>query len=120
MVVLEVVLSVHFSDAFAFLLTDEDGVTTNLAVLPGTTTPILVTNIHPENPGCAAINEEYFGGYTPQNLPPISFDGRTTVFTAFSEVNLGDTYHIKLVIADASQFGALRIRFWSILKSRKF
>ncbi|WP_298901354.1 choice-of-anchor L domain-containing protein [uncultured Psychroserpens sp.] len=91
-----------FSDAFAFLLTDEDGNTTNLAVLPGTNTPILVTNIHPENPGCPAINEEYFGGYVPQNLPPISFDGRTEVFTAFSEVNIGENYHIKLVIADAT------------------
>ena len=91
-----------FSDAFAFLLTDEDGNTTNLAVLPGTNTPILVTNIHPENPGCPAINEEYFGGYIPQNLPPISFDGRTEVFTAFSEVNIGENYHIKLVIADAT------------------
>ena len=91
-----------FSDAFAFLLTDENGVTTNLAVLPGTTTPILVTNIHPENPGCPAINEEYFGGYVPENLPPMSFDGRTEVFTAFSPVNIGETYHIKLVIADAT------------------
>ena len=91
-----------FSDAFAFLLTDENNITTNLAVLPGTNTPILVTNIHPENPGCPAINEEYFGGYTPANLPPISFDGRTTVFTAFSPVNIGETYHIKLVIADAT------------------
>src|SRR5690606_6728220 len=91
-----------FSDAFAFLLTDQNGNTTNLAVLPGTTTPILVTNIHPENPSCPAINEEYFGGYTPQNLPPISFDGRTEVFTAYSEVNIGENYTIKLVIADAS------------------
>ncbi len=91
-----------FSDAFAFLLTDQNGVTTNLAVLPGTNTPILVTNIHPENPGCPAINEEYFGGYTPDNLPPMSFDGRTEVFTAFSQVNIGETYHIKLVIADAT------------------
>ncbi len=91
-----------FSDAFAFLLTDPDGVTTNLAVLPGTNTPILVTNIHPENPGCAAVNEEFFGGYTPQNLPPISFDGRTAVFTAQAPVIVGETYHIKLVIADAT------------------
>jgi gliding motility-associated-like protein len=91
-----------YSDAFAFLLTDQNGITTNLAVLPGTQTPILVTNIHPENPGCPAINEEYFGGYTPQNLPPISFDGRTNVFTAFSTVNIGETYHIKLVMADAT------------------
>ena len=89
-----------FSDAFAFFLTDEDGITTNLAVLPGTTEPILVTNIHPDNAGCPAINEEYFGGYTPQNLPPFSFDGRTVVFTAQSDVNVGETYHIKLVIGD--------------------
>jgi len=90
-----------FSDAFAFLLTDENNVTTNLAVLPGTTTPILVTNIHPDNGFCPAQNEEFFGEYIPDNLPPIAFDGRTDVFTAFSEVNIGETYHIKLVIADA-------------------
>uniref|UniRef100_UPI0026289EA8 choice-of-anchor L domain-containing protein n=1 Tax=uncultured Psychroserpens sp. TaxID=255436 RepID=UPI0026289EA8 len=91
-----------FSDAFAFLLTDSMGNTTNLAVLPGTTTPILVTNIHPANPGCPAINEQFFGGYTGNNLPPMSFDGRTAVFTAQSPVIPGDSYTIKLVIADAS------------------
>ncbi|MCT4580007.1 MAG: gliding motility-associated C-terminal domain-containing protein, partial [Flavobacteriales bacterium] len=90
----------NYSDAFAFLLTDSNDVTTNLAVLPNTTTPILVTNIHQANTSCGAENEEYFGGYTPDNLPPISFDGRTTVFTAQSAVNVGETYHIKLVIAD--------------------
>ncbi|MGB3605573.1 choice-of-anchor L domain-containing protein, partial [Psychroserpens sp.] len=91
-----------FSDAFAFLLTDSSGNTTNLAVLPGTTTPILVTNIHPENNGCPAINEEFFGGYTNQNAPPMSFDGRTAVFTAQSAVIPGNSYTIKLVVADAS------------------
>ncbi|TXD82471.1 PKD domain-containing protein, partial [Subsaximicrobium wynnwilliamsii] len=90
-----------FSDAFAFLLTDSNGTTTNLAVLPGTTTPILVTNIHEANSNCAAINEQYFGGYTPSNQPPMSFDGRTEVFTAQSAVTPGETYHIKLVISDA-------------------
>ncbi|WP_323787315.1 choice-of-anchor L domain-containing protein [Psychroserpens sp.] len=91
----------QFSDAFAFLLTDSNNVTTNLAVVPGTTDPILVTNIHPDNGSCPAVNEQYFGEYIPDNLPPISFDGRTAVFTAFSQVNIGETYHIKLVIADA-------------------
>lgn len=90
-----------FSDGFAFLLTDAQGVTTNLAVLPGTNTPISVTNIHPDNTSCPAVNENYFGGYTPLNSPPISFDGRTSVFTAQSTVNIGESYHIKLVIADA-------------------
>ncbi len=91
----------QFSDAFAFLLTDSGGATTNLAVVPGTTDPILVTNIHPDNGSCPAVNEQYFGEYIPDNLPPISFDGRTAVFTAYSPVNIGETYHIKLVIADA-------------------
>ncbi|MFP4844153.1 choice-of-anchor L domain-containing protein, partial [Winogradskyella sp. PE311] len=90
-----------FSDAFAFLLTDSNGVTTNLAVLPGTNTPILVTNIHPDNgAACGAANPEFFGEYTPANGPPISFDGRTTVFTAQSPVIPGEDYTIKLVIAD--------------------
>ncbi len=94
-----------YSDAFAFLLTDSNGVTTNLAVIPGTTDPILVTNIHPDNGNCPAVNEQYFGEYIPDNLPPISFDGRTAVFTAYSPVNIGETYHIKLVIGDDSNGG---------------
>ena len=90
-----------FSDAFAFLLTDAQGVTTNLAVLPGTQTPILVTNVHPQNEACAAENETYFGGYIPENTPPIGYNGMTTIFTAQAPVTIGDSYHIKLVIADA-------------------
>ncbi|QXP78296.1 MULTISPECIES: choice-of-anchor L domain-containing protein [Winogradskyella] len=89
-----------YSDAFAFLLTDAENNTTNLAVIPGTTTPILTTNIHPENASCPAINEEYFGEYITEDLPPMNFNGRTVVFTAQSPVVIGETYHIKLVVAD--------------------
>ena len=89
-----------YSDAFAFFLTDSNGVTTNLAVLPGTTTPISVTNIHLENSNCLAENPQYFGGYTATNASPIAFDGRTTIFTAQSAVNPGEQYTIKLVIGD--------------------
>ncbi|WP_055444980.1 choice-of-anchor L domain-containing protein [Lacinutrix himadriensis] len=90
----------NYSDAFAFFLTDSEDNTTNLAVLPGTTTPILTTNIHPQNLACSAINEEYFGEYITENLPPMNYNGRTTVFTAQSEVIIGASYHIKLVVAD--------------------
>ncbi|MBO3115576.1 choice-of-anchor L domain-containing protein, partial [Winogradskyella sp. DF17] len=93
-----------FSDAFAFLLTDNNtGVTTNLAVLPTSDTgvfDILVTNIHPDNGACGAANAQYFGEYTPAGGPPMSFDGRTVVFTAQSAVTPGDNYTIKLVIGD--------------------
>jgi hypothetical protein len=47
-----------FSDAFAFILTDQiTGVVQNLAVIPGTTTPIEVTNVRYGIPGqCDDIN----------------------------------------------------------------
>ncbi|WP_229791241.1 choice-of-anchor L domain-containing protein, partial [Winogradskyella epiphytica] len=90
----------QYSDAFAFLLTDSAGNTTNLAVIPGTTTPIKVTNIHPDNGVCGAINEEYFGSYTPFNGAPIVYDGRTAVMTAQANVIPGEDYTIKLVISD--------------------
>ncbi|WP_282031327.1 choice-of-anchor L domain-containing protein, partial [Winogradskyella eximia] len=90
----------NFSDAFAFFLTDSNDNTTNLAVIPNTNTPILTTNVHPQNTQCAAINEAYFGEYITENLPPMNFNGRTAVFTAQSPVNIGEIYHIKLIVAD--------------------
>lgn len=90
----------NFSDAFAFLLTDASGNTTNLAVIPGTDLPILITNIHPDNGSCPAANPEFFGGYTPADEPPIAYNGRTVPFMAQADVNIGENYHIKLVIAD--------------------
>ncbi|WP_178989174.1 DUF7619 domain-containing protein [Winogradskyella schleiferi] len=89
-----------FSDAFAFLLTDAAGNTTNLALIPGTDLPITVTNIHNANGSCDAANPEFFAGYTPEGAPPFEFNGRTVNFTAEANVNIGETYHIKLVIAD--------------------
>ncbi len=96
-----------FSDAFAFILTDQTtGTSENLAVLPGTTTPIQVTNIHPEVPGdCPAINEEFFGQYnfTPfndENTSATNMNGQTVELTATGDVVIGNTYTIKLVVAD--------------------
>lgn len=95
-----------FADAFAFILTDlTTGAVSNLAVLPTSDTgdfSVLVTNIRPEVPGafgCAAANEIYFGGYTPAS-GEIAYGGRTVPLTAFSPVTPGNTYHIKLVMAD--------------------
>ena len=92
----------NYSDVFAFLLTDQNGVTTNLAVLPETDIPIAITNIHPLNSECDAANPEYFHGYTPVSEPDIGYDGRTVPFIAQANVNIGETYHIKLAVADAS------------------
>jgi gliding motility-associated-like protein len=103
----------RFSDGFAFLI-KEDGTTnyTNLAVIPGTSTPVSSKNIHPIiNPvtdaqgfhdGCPAIKEEYFGGSntSPTNTSPINYAGQTVVMNAQANVIIGKKYHIKLVIAD--------------------
>jgi hypothetical protein len=63
----------QYSDVFAFFLTDEAGTTTNLAVLPDTTLPILVTNVHPDNGVCGAAKHEiiysFFKCKSRGNLP---------------------------------------------------
>lgn len=96
-----------FSDAFAFILTDQTtGTSENLAVLPGTATPIEVTNIRPEVPGqCGAVNEQFFGQYNflpfnDENTAPTNMNGQTVELTAMSNVIIGNTYTIKLVVAD--------------------
>jgi gliding motility-associated-like protein len=90
-----------FSDSFAFLLKKQgDPLYQNLAVIPETTIPVSVVNVHPEIiDGCAAENETYFAGY---NMGDTNYDGRTTVLTARATVVPNEVYHIKLVVADAS------------------
>jgi len=94
----------NYSDAFAFILTAPDGTTENLAVLPNTTIPVSVTNIRNSlyNTGCASANVQYFGQYNAGDpmASAINFNGQTKALTASAIVIPGQTYHIKLVIAD--------------------
>ncbi|WP_157499480.1 choice-of-anchor L domain-containing protein, partial [Flavobacterium beibuense] len=97
-----------FSDAFAFFLNDvtTSGPVTNLALIPGTTTPVSVVSIRDSqyNTGCSSENVDSFGQYNgnaPGNATAaIDFNGQTVVLTAESDVVPGNVYHIKLVIAD--------------------
>ncbi len=98
-----------FSDAFAFLLTNlATNVTTNLAVVPNTTTPISVVTIRDNafNNGCPSVNPQFFADfYGPApglNVlgSPTNFNGSTIPMTASSAVIPGQQYHIKLVVAD--------------------
>lgn len=95
----------NYTDAFAFLLTDTaTGETVNLAVIPGTTIPVSVITIRDNefNPGCESVNEDYFGEYYAAipEVAPISMNGATVPMTAEGTVIPGNTYHLKLVIAD--------------------
>ena len=96
----------QFSDAFAFLLTNlNTGVTTNLAVVPGTNTPISVVTVRDflYNSSCPSANSEYFGSFNGganASLSPINFNGQTVVMNASAVLTPNTPYKIKLVVAD--------------------
>ncbi|MBW2961372.1 choice-of-anchor L domain-containing protein [Mesonia aestuariivivens] len=97
----------QYSDVFGFLIKPIGGTYSNIAVVPGTNTPVKVTTVHPQivdgNNGCNAINEQYFGSFNGINHP-INFNGQTKPLVAEANVIAGTTYHIKLVIADDSNY----------------
>jgi gliding motility-associated-like protein len=104
--------SCGFTDAFAFLIKENiiGSVYQNLAVIPGTSTPVSSTNIRPTIPpsgsssGCPAVNQEYFNGFN-GSTSPINYAGQTVVMNAQTNVIAGKSYHIKLVIAnDKNEF----------------
>ena len=93
-----------FSDVFGFLIRPLNGNFENIAVVPGTNTPVSVTTVRPDIlNACDALNEEYFGQFNNSNAP-INFNGQTEVLTANTDVVAGTTYEIKLVIADDLNF----------------
>lgn len=90
----------QYDDAFALLLKpNTPGSTyTNLAVLPGGAGPVSVTNILPGSFGCGPINGNYFGSLSPNAT---NYNGITASLTAEATVIPGQSYHIKMVVADA-------------------
>ena len=89
-----------YSDVFAFILTDSNGQSTNLAIIPDTNQPVRATTIRPGVEGqCGANNLDYFDKINGAQ-DAISFHGQTKSLKAESEVNAGETYTIKLVISD--------------------
>lgn len=100
-----------FNDAFGFFLSGP-GISgpysngaINIAVLPDGVTPVTIANVNsgqgndPNNPTCPAVNPEYYVNNSVGQT--VAFGGMTVVLTARSAVQCGQTYHIKLAIADA-------------------
>lgn len=99
-----------FSDVFAFLLTNlTTGQTTNLAVIPNTTTPVSVKNIRNTqfNTSCLSQNPSFFSRYnvTSPTTSAINMRGETVLMTAYSEVIPNQNYRIKIAIGDYNDSG---------------
>ncbi len=96
-----------FNDVFGFFISGPgingpyENNAENIALIPGTTTPVSINSIHPQNgSGCPPVNEEYYIDNNGSSVHPV-YDGYTQVFTARAVVTPCQEYTIKLAIADA-------------------
>ena len=100
-----------FNDGFGFFLSGPgiagpySNGAVNIALLPDGT-PVTINNVNnglnndPQSPTCPAVNPAYYVD-NEATTSSIVYDGMTTVLQAKSPVQCGQTYHIKLAIADA-------------------
>ncbi len=96
----------NYNDVFGFFLSGP-GISgpymsnaINIALVPGTTLPVSIANIHGnENGSCAPANMQYYVNNS--NGTTVVYNGFTTVLQARAIVECGVTYHIKLAIGDA-------------------
>ncbi len=101
-------VSAGFNDVFGFFLSGPgisgpySGNAANIALVPGTSQPVSIDNVNDvANPAFYVDNG--VGGDPPYSTDPqyIQFDGFTVPLTARALVQCGQTYHIKIAIADA-------------------
>lgn len=99
-----------YNDVFGFFLSGPgisgpfSNNSKNIALIPGTGTPVAINNVNDgysgscvkPGPGCESC-EFYVNNC---NGSSIQYDGFTTILTANSKVTCGETYHIKIAIAD--------------------
>lgn len=98
-----------FNDAFGFILWGP-GISgpftmagypaggANLAVIPGTSTPVTINNVGPGATQNPAYYQNNLAGAAYGNA--IQYDGTTTLLSANADVQCGETYHIKLCISN--------------------
>jgi hypothetical protein len=86
-----------FNDVFAFYI-DDMGSMENIALIPGTQTPVAINNLN------ADTNAVYFIDYQGQNGLHIAYDGLTTVMPANYASANGQTYHVKIAVSDIGDY----------------
>lgn len=95
-----------FNDVFGFFISGP-GITgpfqnngKNIALIPGTTTPVTINNIHPANGGgCPPAFAQFYNDNTTNSGQPV-YDGYLSVFVAEAIVIPCETYTIKLAVSD--------------------
>lgn len=90
----------QYTDGFAFLLQaiGETG-WENLAVVPGTQTPVAVNTVRGPGTICPESNPEYFDQFN-TDIHPTNYNGQTVILKAQARVIPQQWYRIKLVVAD--------------------
>lgn len=86
-----------YNDRFLFLVSENGGTPVNIAQVPGTTTPVEINSIN------QIVNSQYYNDNSiGSNSVNFVFDGYTVPLEAKFFAQVGNTYHIKLVISDVS------------------
>ena len=97
-----------FNDVFGFFLSGP-GISgpysnnaINIALIPGTATPIAINNVHADSNATYFVNNGD-GFSAPYNSDPqyIQYDGFTGPITVMATVTPGEVHHIKLTVGDA-------------------
>ena len=89
-----------FNDVFGFFISGQDPLggnyaDQNIAIIPGTSMVVSINNVN------ATTNPTYFVDNLAASSGTIAYDGFTTVLTVQISVVPGQTYHLKMGVADA-------------------
>ena len=94
----------NFNDIFAFFV-EGPGYPgkTNIALVPGDTLPVAINNVNGGNPLslCLPVHPEFYVPYDTLMGQHVAYDGLTTTLPAKFFVQPGETYHVKIALADA-------------------
>jgi hypothetical protein len=107
-----------FNDVFGFFISGPNPAggsyaSQNIAIIPGTTLPVAINTVNPGVAGASsaggsctslAYSSYYFNNETPPGAT-VEYDGFTVPLTAKAAVVCGQTYHIKIAIADVGDGG---------------